>query len=141
MTRPSLPHFAAQGPERPHRRNVAVPLDNAMPVTVPPERVRLERAQLRRLRLASLAEAATLLALVFVAVPLKHFAGRPAAAAVLGPVHGLVFLAYCWVAVETVAGGGWTRREVGRLFVAAVVPFGGLTNGPLLRRKAAALAR
>lgn len=105
----------------------------------PSDHVHFERAQLRRLALASLAEAATLVALLLVAVPLKHHAGRPGAVAILGPVHGLAFLAYCWVAAETVAGGGWTRREAGRLFLAALVPFGGLTNGPLLRRKAAVL--
>ncbi len=53
-----------------------------------PEHVRLERSQLRRLEVVSLVEATTLIFLVGVAVPLKHFAGEPAAVTVMGPVHG-----------------------------------------------------
>lgn len=101
----------------------------------------LELDQLRRLRVVSVVEALTLIVLVAVAVPLKHLAGRPRVAAVMGPVHGLAFLAYLWTAVETVAGGGWSRAEVVRLFATAVVPFGGFANGALLRRRAARLAR
>ena len=58
----------------------------------------------------------------------------------MGPVHGLAFLAYIWTVIETVSGGGWNRREIARLAVVALVPFGGFTNGAFLRRKAASLA-
>lgn len=99
----------------------------------------IERAQLRRLEVASAAEALTLLGLVGVAVPLKHLAGYPDAVHVMGPVHGLVFLAFVWTAVQTVAGGGWSATEVIRLFVGAVVPFGGFFNLPFLAHKGASL--
>jgi integral membrane protein len=103
------------------------------------ERARLERGQLRRLEVASLVEAATLVLLVVVAVPLKHAAGWPLGVRLMGPVHGLAFLAYLYAVVETVAGGGWTVREIARLVVVAFVPFGALANLELLRRKQAAL--
>ena len=93
------------------------------------------------MKLASLAEAGTLLLLLFVAVPLKHLAGWPVATSIMGPVHGLAFLAYSWIVVETVAGGGWSRLEIARLLLAAFVPFGAFANLGLLRRKAAALSR
>ncbi len=99
----------------------------------------IERTQLRRLEIASFAEATTLLLLVGVAVPLKHLAGYANAVHVMGPIHGLVFLTYIWLAVQTVAGGGWNGGETTRLFVGALVPFGGFVNLPLLARKAAAL--
>lgn len=95
----------------------------------------LERAQLRRLRIASLGEATTLLLLVGVAVPLKHLAGQPLGVRLMGPVHGLMFLIYLWTAVQTVAGGGWSGSEIARLFVGALVPFGGFFNMSLLARK------
>lgn len=104
-----------------------------------PDGAALERAQLRRLRRAALVEASTLVVLLGVAVPLKHLAGVSAATAVVGPIHGLAFLAYCWTVLETVSGGGWARAEVARLVVSAVIPLAGFTTGPLLRRKAAAL--
>ena len=104
------------------------------------ERIRLERAQLRRLEAASLVEATTLLLLVGVAVPLRHLAGQPGAVTVMGPVHGLAFAAYVWTVLQTTAGGGWHRREWLRLLATAFVPFAGFANLPLIRRKERALA-
>jgi integral membrane protein len=95
----------------------------------------LEMAQLRRLEQMSLIEATTLVLLVCVAVPLKHLAGWPLGVAVIGPVHGLAFLIYGWVAMQTVAGGGWRPAEGARLLLLAVVPFGGYFNLALIRRK------
>ena len=98
-----------------------------------------EIAQIRRLRLASLAEAATLLLLVLVAVPAKHLLGYPVATRIMGPVHGVAFITYVWILFATVSGGGWRAGEVARLLLAAFVPFGALANVGLLRRKQAAL--
>lgn len=95
----------------------------------------LERAQLRWLRLASLGEGTTLILLVGVAVPLKHLAGYAFGVKVMGPAHGLMFLAYLWTVVQTVSGGGWSGRDVARLLIGALVPFGGFLNITLLQRK------
>lgn len=94
-------------------------------------------AQIRRLRLISFVEATTLLALLLIAVPLKHAFGYPAAVKAMGPVHGAAFIAYIWSMIATVSGGGWSRSEIARLGFAAFVPFGGFLNAGLLRRKQA----
>lgn len=91
---------------------------------------------LARLRIASWAEGATLLALVGIAVPLKHLAGLPVATAIMGPVHGLAFLFYLWAVAAAVSGGGWRRSEIARLVIAAFIPFGALAVQPMLRRRA-----
>jgi integral membrane protein len=103
-------------------------------------RLDLEAAQLRRLEAVSLIEATTLVLLVCVAVPLKHLAGWPMGVAIVGPIHGLAFLSYGWVAIQTVAGGGWRRAEAARLLLLAVVPFGGYFNLGLIRRKKSELS-
>src|SRR5262245_39185516 len=54
----------------------------------------IELSQLRRLEIASVAEATTLLLLLGLAVPLKHLGGWSMGVHVAGPVHGLAFLAY-----------------------------------------------
>jgi integral membrane protein len=99
----------------------------------------IELTQLLRLEIASCAEAATLLVLLFVAVPLKHLGGWDVGVRVMGPVHGLTFLAYNWIAVQTVAGSDWRRAEIVRLFALAIVPFGGFVNLRFLSRKIKAL--
>ena len=104
-----------------------------------PEHVQLELAQLRRLELASLVEATTLILLVGIAVPLKHLAGQPLGVTIIGPAHGIAFCFYTWTVVQTIAGGGWTRPEWVRIVVTAFVPIAGYTNLPLIRRKMHAL--
>jgi integral membrane protein len=95
----------------------------------------MELSQLRLLEIASVAEATTLLLLLGLAVPLKHLGGWNTGVHVVGPIHGLAFLAYIWTAVQTVAGGGWSGSDIVRLFIVAFVPFGGFFNLPFLIRK------
>jgi integral membrane protein len=87
-----------------------------------------ERTQLKRLEIMSLIEATTLVVLVFVMVPAKHLFGWPLGSRILGPVHGLAFLSYVWTALQTVSGGGWTRRDIARVFVVALIPLAGYFN-------------
>ena len=101
----------------------------------PPDRRRLELAQFRRLELASALEGTTLLLLLFVAVPLKHLAGQSVAVTIIGPVHGVAFSLYIWTIIETVAVGGWSRRDTARLVLAALIPFGAYANLRWLRRQ------
>jgi integral membrane protein len=94
----------------------------------------VEIIQLRQLEIASFAEATTLILLMLIAVPLKHFAGWNLGVKVMGPVHGLAFLAYIWFVVQTV-----TRREIARLMVVAFIPFGGFYNLRFLSKKVTTL--
>lgn len=103
------------------------------------EALGIEVAQLRRLEIASIAEATTLLLLVGLAVPLKYLGGWELGVRIMGPVHGLAFLAYIWTVLQTVAGGGWSRMDVVRLFLVAFIPLAGFSNVPLLSRRIAQL--
>jgi len=99
----------------------------------------LELEQLRRLEVASLVEATTLLLLVGIAVPLKHLAGQPLGVSIMGPLHGIAFCFYLWTVLQTTAGGNWKRAEWARLIVTAFVPFAGYSTLFLIRQKAQAL--
>ena len=97
---------------------------------------RRERDPLRRLERLSALEAPTLCLLLGVAAPLKHLAHQPLGVAVLGPVHGLVFLAYLWTVLQTAAEGDWRPSEVARLLVVPLVPTGGYAHHAVVRRRA-----
>lgn len=97
-------------------------------------------SQLRRMRAVSLLEGTTLLLLVGVAVPLKHLAGYPIATRVIGPVHGVAFVLYLWMLIQTVSIGGWSRAATVRMVLAALVPFGAFLNERALARRQSALA-
>lgn len=90
---------------------------------------------LRTLRILAFLEAATLIALVCIAVPLKHLAGYPIAVSVMGPVHGIAFVLYMWMVISTAASGLWRGSEVCWLVIAALVPFGGLISARRIARR------
>ena len=79
-----------------------------------------ELSQLRKMRAVSLLEGTTLLLLIGVAVPLKHLAGYPIATRVMGPVHGIAFVLYVWMLIQTVSIGGWSRGATARMVLAAL---------------------
>ena len=95
-----------------------------------------ERVQLRVLKAACLVEGTTLLLLVLIAVPLKHFGGWPAGVQVMGPVHGLAFMAYLWIVLQTASGSDWNRADIARMVLLAVLPFGAYVNVAILSRGA-----
>lgn len=61
----------------------------------------------RYLRPIAFAEGATLIALVFVGMPAKYVFGVTTLNAILGPLHGVVFLAYA----AAVAWEMWVARH------------------------------
>jgi integral membrane protein len=97
----------------------------------------LAQTALRQLRIAALVEGGTLVTLVCIGLPLKYGAGLREATAILGPVHGIAFVAYLWLVLSSRAVLGWTNAEMARLILPAFIPFGTFFNIGFLRRKAA----
>ena len=76
------------------------------------------------LRVAGLVEGVSFLVLLFVAMPLKYFAGLPQAVKVVGWAHGVLFVAFCVALLHTVIVARWPLARAALVFVAALVPFG-----------------
>jgi len=96
-----------------------------------------ERALLGKLHLASLVEGSTLVILTCIAVPLKHLGGYPQVTEIMGPVHGLAFLFYAWMVINTASGGMWRKGQVARLLLLAFIPFGTFFNLGMIKRRSA----
>lgn len=78
-----------------------------------------------RLRLLAFLEGVSLLVLVFVAVPMKHFLDNPAAVKAIGPVHGALFLLFIFNALRVGVEERWKFRETTwKVLLACFVPFG-----------------
>ncbi|WP_198669285.1 DUF3817 domain-containing protein [Blastomonas sp. UPD001] len=99
------------------------------------------RTPMGRLRVASRIEGVTLITLIGVAVPLKYLGGEPGFVGLMGPVHGVAFVAYLLMLTEAAAAGGWRASEVVRTALLTVIPFGPFLNDGFLARKAAAIAQ
>jgi integral membrane protein len=108
-------------------------------MTDTPNKAEIAQQALLHLRLAALIEGCTLVTLACIAAPLKHLAGIPTVSAIMGPVHGIAFVAYVWLIFSTHRQLGWTTGEMLRLLVPALIPFGTFFNVAFLRRKAVTL--
>jgi integral membrane protein len=95
---------------------------------------------LRNFRYVALAEATTFLALL-VASAIKNTGGSEIGVQILGPIHGLLFIAYVFFALQLRREAGWTGKQTFWILVGAVLPFGGyVVDWWLARRERAGLA-
>lgn len=90
---------------------------------------------------AAVLEGTTLLALVGVAVPLKHLAGVPAPVSWIGPVHGVAFMVYIALACNVASAQDWPRKRLLLTLLATLVPFGGYVIARKLDRAVAPARR
>lgn len=79
---------------------------------------------LRNFRYVALAEATSFLALL-VASYVKRTDGGELGVQILGPIHGLLFIAYVVMALNLRSELGWTGKQTFWILVGAVLPFGG----------------
>jgi len=79
---------------------------------------------LRNFRYVALVEATTFL-LLLVASAVKNTGGSEIGVKVLGPIHGLLFIAYVVMALNLRDDAGWTAKQTVWILIGAVLPFGG----------------
>ncbi|WP_250282127.1 MULTISPECIES: DUF3817 domain-containing protein [unclassified Frankia] len=72
-------------------------------------------------RLISIAEATSFL-LLLAATVIKHTADHPGGVRVLGPIHGVLFLAYCALIVAVATTRHWATRRTLLALGASVLP-------------------
>lgn len=77
------------------------------------------------LRLIGLLEGISLLALLFIAVPVKHFFGDPTLVRLIGPVHGLLFLLFVVNTLHAGVEQRWRfKSTTWKVLLACLIPFG-----------------
>jgi integral membrane protein len=85
------------------------------------------------MRYIALAEATSFIALL-IASFVKRTGGDELGVQILGPIHGVLFLAYVVVALNIRHDMGWSGKTTFWVLVGAVVPFGGyVVDWKLLR--------
>lgn len=79
-------------------------------------------AALTRYRVVAYIVGVLLLTLVFVAMPLKYLADDPTLVAVIGPVHGFVYMAYLVVAFDLAVRAKWPFVRTVLILLAGTIP-------------------
>ena len=94
-----------------------------------------------RLRLVGRLEGISFLVLLGIAMPLKYVWGLPLAVRVVGLIHGVLFIWFCGVLLNTKDAAGWNLKKAGRILIAALLPFGPFLIDGSLRREDEALKK
>lgn len=76
------------------------------------------------LRWSALFEGTSLILLLAVAMPLKYYAGIPEAVKIIGPIHGVLFLAFLVLLFSHTVKGELNLVETLAGFFASFIPFG-----------------
>ena len=92
---------------------------------------------LRRFRHVALAEGVSYLVLLFVAMPLKYWAGLPLAVRVVGGLHGALFVVFVVALLHAASERGWPILRTATAFVSSLVPFATFVFDRSLRRELA----
>lgn len=96
---------------------------------------------LRHLSVLTLIEGASLIALVLIAVPVKYLAGMPIGVKIVGPIHGALFLWTMGILGLAVLRGHLPAGKGAAVFLAALIPFGGLWSHRMIDQQIASHAR
>ena len=78
---------------------------------------------LNTFRFVSMAEGLSFLLLLFVAMPAKYYLGHPEAVTAAGWTHGLLFMAYIFLAQAVFQRHNWPDSFKFFIMLASVVPF------------------
>jgi integral membrane protein len=78
-----------------------------------------------QLRLLGILEGVSLILLMFVAVPLKRFAGWPEGVSTIGPIHGVLFMLFVITAIYVSIEEKWSFSQLTwKVLLACIIPFG-----------------
>ncbi|MDL5154718.1 DUF3817 domain-containing protein [Actinomycetospora termitidis] len=80
-------------------------------------------AAMRRYRVAAYVVGVGLLVLVLVAMPLKYFADQPLLVAIVGPVHGFLYMAYLALTADLGVKARWPVAKLLGVALAGTIPF------------------
>jgi integral membrane protein len=94
----------------------------------------MRKTTIGKFRTMGLIEGASLLILLFIAMPLKYWAGIPEPVRIVGSLHGLFFILYVLMILYTTYKVRWSFIWVVSAFVVAFIPFGNIILDRFLQR-------
>lgn len=89
---------------------------------------------MRRFRWVAIAEGISFLVLLGIAMPLKYFFHTPEAVTIVGWLHGVLFVAYIYLAFLVMTVFEWSVVWLAKAFLAGLLPFGTFVLDRQLKR-------
>jgi integral membrane protein len=75
-----------------------------------------------RFRIAAYVVGVLLMVLVFIAMPLKYFADQPTMVAIVGPLHGFLYVVYLAIAFDLAVRSKWSFGRTLLVLLAGTIP-------------------
>lgn len=79
---------------------------------------------LKLFRVIAFLEGASLLLLLFIAMPMKYYFQEPIFVKTIGMAHGVLFVIYIILAIMAKIELNWSFKKMGIICLASVLPFG-----------------
>lgn len=76
------------------------------------------------LRITGIVEGLSFIILLFIAMPLKYYWGKPEMVSIVGMAHGVLFVLYLALTMVAREQYNWSWTKVAALWIASVMPFG-----------------
>ena len=92
-----------------------------------------------RLRIISVIEGISFLALLFFAMPIKYIAGDPEPVRIIGMAHGVLFLLFLASLIEVWYHHRWSMKFMALCFGCSLVPFAPFWLESVLKGRAQAI--
>lgn len=85
----------------------------------------LLNSKVGRLRIIGFIEGISLLVLIFIAAPMKHYFNEPSLTKSLGPIHGAIFMLFVINTLSVGIEQNWKfRTTTWKVILACFIPFG-----------------
>lgn len=85
----------------------------------------LFKTKIGRLRIIAFLEGISLLVLIFIAMPMKHYYNNESLSKLLGPIHGAIFLLFLFNTLSVGVEQNWKfKTTTWKIILACFIPFG-----------------
>ena len=88
----------------------------------------------RKFRQLGMIEGYSYLILLFIAMPLKYYAGLPLAVKIVGMAHGVLFIIFVLYLLKAWQKARWSAYESMIFFVASLIPFGTFYTDKMVKK-------
>lgn len=89
---------------------------------------------IRKFRQLGIIEGYSYLILLFIAMPLKYYAGFPMAVKIVGMAHGILFIFFMIYLLKAWHDAKWNVYESMLFFIASLIPFGTFYTDKLVKK-------
>jgi integral membrane protein len=140
---PGLPAFCGRAANQCQKERWFVAVRSLTPfLSLPRPRTRYGEAmaELKQFRWVAFLEGLSFVVLLFVAMPLKYWAGLPLAVRVVGMVHGLLFVLFIGMLFRAAVERDWPMKRWGLALLSSLLPFGTFVFDRSLGREIASAA-